>query len=598
MPSGTQARGGSSSAVRSRGSFRGTRAAPKGTGSTRVEYEILPAYTSTPLPVRLREKPRRSEGGKVATARPLSYSGESLNLFTVTPRQQTAVDDHGYLGDYGSHRYPAHRGNQREAVAVMEPYQPGLRGFSLPPEPRITTPTAVAVTPYTNPSRYNTYPTYHGQDNNNISRYTTGSNSVYRDPVTELLHAVHSPDLIYPSEGSIYFKKDQNPQPFIQEKPYSNIPDNLCTDENDNLIYPIHEGSSPYPYTGGNNSFPSPGSNGSSPNLFQSSQLYRRPQNDCTYPGVHFNAGPSPFYADPHKSASYPINPHEIYAGLNSHSGESQPSTRAYEPQHSPGSQSRRKDGQPCLPDFDRCASQQTFYRQLNPRTRDASREKDLPSSTHTFEYYPCTDQLSSQPGRRAYVSHPSQERNSHSLYSHIQHPRALGTDTHPNSPDHNYYPSPQVHNPYPSLKSLRAYQSPQAQFVNEGHLVDESLIEETQDKGGPNDSNHRFRYRFYHSRIFPHYTDLVMVPYKGNDRSIVRIERLTQGDVNYRAAHFVAEGPFKGIVINKAASGRTFSFKHFSIQGKSYMSQFNDPDIKYGFSETKSGISLTDSNT
>ena len=46
------------------------------------------------------------------------------------------------------------------------------------------------------------------------------------------------------------------------------------------------------------------------------------------------------------------------------------------------------------------------------------------------------------------------------------------------------------------------------------------------------------------------------MIPFKGKDRSIIRIERMTQKQVNYDAAHFVAEGPFKGIVINKAVSG------------------------------------------
>ena len=52
-------------------------------------------------------------------------------------------------------------------------------------------------------------------------------------------------------------------------------------------------------------------------------------------------------------------------------------------------------------------------------------------------------------------------------------------------------------------------------------------------------------------------FVDLVMIPYKGKDRSIIRIERLSQRNVNYKAAHYVAEGPFKGIVINKAASGQ-----------------------------------------
>ena len=52
-------------------------------------------------------------------------------------------------------------------------------------------------------------------------------------------------------------------------------------------------------------------------------------------------------------------------------------------------------------------------------------------------------------------------------------------------------------------------------------------------------------------------FLDLVMIPYKGKDRSIIRIERLSQRNVNYKAAHYVAEGPFKGIVINKAASGQ-----------------------------------------
>ncbi len=51
------------------------------------------------------------------------------------------------------------------------------------------------------------------------------------------------------------------------------------------------------------------------------------------------------------------------------------------------------------------------------------------------------------------------------------------------------------------------------------------------------------------------------MIPYKGKDRSIIRIERMSQKQVNYDAAHFVAEGPFKGIVINKAVSGQ-YNFK------------------------------------
>ena len=74
-------------------------------------------------------------------------------------------------------------------------------------------------------------------------------------------------------------------------------------------------------------------------------------------------------------------------------------------------------------------------------------------------------------------------------------------------------------------------------------------------------------------------FVDLVMIPYKGKGRSIIRIERLTQGNVNYKAAHYVAEGPFKGIVINKAASGQLILYfiifmkevyKHFKMKRRS----------------------------
>ena len=44
------------------------------------------------------------------------------------------------------------------------------------------------------------------------------------------------------------------------------------------------------------------------------------------------------------------------------------------------------------------------------------------------------------------------------------------------------------------------------------------------------------------------------MTASKVGEESIIRLERINKRTTNLRDAHYIGEGPFKGIIVNKAA--------------------------------------------
>lgn len=53
--------------------------------------------------------------------------------------------------------------------------------------------------------------------------------------------------------------------------------------------------------------------------------------------------------------------------------------------------------------------------------------------------------------------------------------------------------------------------------------------------------------------------SEIVMTAAKQNGNAIMRLERVQRSEIDYEKVHHVAGGPYKGILINKAASGMNF---------------------------------------
>lgn len=53
------------------------------------------------------------------------------------------------------------------------------------------------------------------------------------------------------------------------------------------------------------------------------------------------------------------------------------------------------------------------------------------------------------------------------------------------------------------------------------------------------------------------HQAEVVMTAIKNEEHSIMRLERLPKALVDYSKVHHVGGGPYKGILINKQATGK-----------------------------------------
>lgn len=50
---------------------------------------------------------------------------------------------------------------------------------------------------------------------------------------------------------------------------------------------------------------------------------------------------------------------------------------------------------------------------------------------------------------------------------------------------------------------------------------------------------------------------EIVMTASKRNGSAIMRLERINHDEIDFKKVHHVAGGPYKGILINKAATGK-----------------------------------------
>lgn len=52
---------------------------------------------------------------------------------------------------------------------------------------------------------------------------------------------------------------------------------------------------------------------------------------------------------------------------------------------------------------------------------------------------------------------------------------------------------------------------------------------------------------------------EIVMTAAKRNGSAIMRLERVNHSEIDFKKVHHVAGGPYKGILINKAATGKYY---------------------------------------
>ena len=569
----------SSPAVKLRGRARKSTGATRRTVSAHIQYELLPAYTTTAKTTRPRRK-ARSVDGEVATSkssRNLSYPGERLQKSNTVPRRNkltTATNENRCYGSYSKPAHQDHHGNQqRDVTQGMTAYQlVGYRAGSLPPQLRALSPTQDTITPYSTPDEYSTFPKYYTQRNYNVNNHLEQQGRVrpksyHPDSGSGLLHAGHyQPDLTYPSERTVRFKKDNIYQPNNVQQNYNpSIQSNLYTDVNDNLVPRSSKSYSSYPTAG---------------TLEGRKQPYPS-ASDGAYPytGLHVNTG----YASPtsgggpHGSGSCHSSPHEIYTPFSTHSEGSMPSPRAH-------STPKREGSQPllCDLDLDRYISPQALYAHLsNTDLAGLPGEKKVPPQRpQALEHYPRPEDIYTLPVCRSGTPGPSTRADSRTPYNYTQEngyeiPIKISySSPHgscppgASSPDGNHLH--QASNPYGSPKTLERerprtiqrdnlepyspygtlyqrphgvagpgsykspqtqyvhasrlvddpneaegsgnYRSPQGHYVHSGRLLDEPWVEEMFNHWDPNGSIHRMHSSSFHWRIFRHYTGDVIV--------------------------------------------------------------------------------------
>ena len=490
MPSGSSpTRVSSSPAVKTRGRSRGNTGVTRRTVSAHIEYEVLPAYTSTPRPARTKRKTRSVEAGATASTRPKSHQRDKEHESNTVPRrkQQTGVGSNRHHRNQIHPRHKSYHGDQLNSGPKLEAYQPGLRAASVPPERTALSPNRAAATGNLGP--YGTFPRNRGRGNNAYPYTTGGQRAIYPDPVSELLHAIHPPDLIYPHKGSVSFKSSSTPQQSIQENHYPSILNNQYTDANDNVIYP---------YNASNGSYATPGSLNSQSGISPTEALY-------PYPGLHVNTG----------------NHHEVYVPRDTHSEGFLPSPRESEIYP----YARRQGSQPLLSEaFD---SRGALYAQIGPRTGDRSDQQGTPPTRpQRLDIYPSPEPVYSQPMRRNQAAYPNQSGNAYSPYGYHQQYTPEGHElayVSPTGGSTSSYTSPPTgsplqdygSSPYSTLQSTTSsYRSPQAQYEHKGKLIDESHAEDIHNHWEPDGTLYRTHWQSYHWRIFPYYTGWVLPKY------------------------------------------------------------------------------------
>ena len=416
MPTGSPAQRpasvASSPAVKLRGRARKSTEAARRTISTHIQYELLPAYTTTPKTTRSRRKTRRVEREAAASksSRNLSYPGERLQESNTVPRRNkltTATNENRYYGSYNQPGYQDHHRNQQHDVTRgMTAYQlVGYRAGSFPPQLRDLSPTQVTTAPYSTPDKYNTFPKHYTQRNYNVNhppeqQGRVRPKSYHPDSGSGLLHAGHyQPNIAYPSEGAVPIKKDNTYQPNNVQQNYSpSIQNNLYTDVNDNLI------SRSYGY----GSYPTEGTlqAGKQPHPSASDDAY-------PYTGLHVNTG-----YGPHGSGSSHSSPHEIYTPFSTHSEGSMPSPRAH-------STPRKEGFQPLLShlDLDRYVSPQALYAHLSNTDLAGfpGQGKSQTPKPQALETYPRPEDIYTLPARRSGTPGPSTRADSRTPYNYTQ---------------------------------------------------------------------------------------------------------------------------------------------------------------------------------
>ena len=545
MPTGSPAQRpasvASSPAAKLRGRARKSTGATRRTVSAHIQYELLPACTTTPKTTRPRRKTRSVEREAAASksSRNLSYPGERLQESNTVPRRNkltTATNENRYYGSYNQPGYQDHHRNQQyDVTRGMTAYQlVGYRAGSFPPKLRDLSPTQVTTTPYSTPDEYTTFPKHHTQRNYNVNhppeqQGRVRPKSYHPDSGSGLLHAGHyQPNIAYPSEGAVPIKKDNTYQPYHTEG----------TLQARKQSYP-NTSDGAYPYT-----------------------------------GLHVNTG----YASPSsgggplESGSSHSSPHEAYTPFRTYSEASMPSPRAH-------STPRREGSQPLLshPDLDRYVSPQALYAHLSNTDLAgySGQGRSPPQRPQTLEHYPSPEDIYTLPVRRRGTPGPSTTAENETPYNYIQDngyeipikisycsPRGSsapgarspdGSNLHKIS---NSYGSPKTlerqrprtspsdnPQPYSLYRSLQqrshgaegpgnylspqaqyvppgrqlddphgiqgpgSYRSPQAQYVHASRLLDDPWVEETFNHWDPDGSAHRMHSSSFHWRIFPHYT-------------------------------------------------------------------------------------------
>ena len=547
----------SSPAVKHRGRARKSTGATRRTVSAHIQYELLPAYTTTPRTTRPRRK-NRSVEGEAATSkssRNLSHPGERLQESNTVPRRNkltAATNENHYYGGYNQPGYQDHHGNQQHEVTQgMTAYQlVGYRADSLPPQLRALSTAQGTTTPYSTPDEYNTFPKHYIHRNYNANHPPQQQGRVrpksyhpdvrpksyHPDTGSGLLRAGHyQPDISYPSEGAVPIKKDNTYQPNNLQQNYNpSIQNNLYTDVNDKLVPRSSTSCRSYPtedtLQGRKQPYPSP-TDGAYP-----------------YTGLHANTG----YASPtsgggpHASGSSHSSLHEAYTTFSTQSELSMPSPRAH-------STPRRQGSQPLLshPDLDRYISPQALYAHLSNTNLAGypGQGKSPPPKPQPLEPYPMPEDIYTLPVRRSGTPGPIIRPDNQTPYNYTQDnsyeipikiPYSSPRGSSPpgaSSPDgnnlhkiSNSYGRPKTlerqrprtsssdnPKPYSLYGSLQqrshgaegsgSYRSPQAQYVHAGRLLDDPWVEETFNHWDPDGSIHRMHSSSFHWRIFPHYT-------------------------------------------------------------------------------------------
>ena len=497
----------SSPAVKLRGRARKSTGATRRTVSAHIQYELLPAYTTTARTTRPRRKALCVDG-EVATSkssRNLSYPGERLQKSNTVPRRNkltTATNENRCYGSYSKPAHQDHHGNQqRDVTQGMTAYQlVGYRAGSLPPQLRAFSPTQVTTTPYSTPDEYSTFPKHYTQRNYNVNHHLeqqgrVRSKSYHPDSGSGLLHAGHyQPDLTYPIERTVRFKKDNTYQPNNVKQIYNpSIQSNLYTDVNDNLVPRSSTSYGSYPTEG----------------TLQGRKQPYPSASDGAYPytGLHVNTG----YASPtsgggpHGSGSSHSSPHEIYTPFSTHSEGSMPSPRAH-------STPKREGSQPLLSDLDldRYISPQALYAHLSNTDLAGlpGQKKVPPQRPQALEHYPRPEDIYTLPVRRSGTPGPSSrtpqnytQENGYEIPIKISYSSPHGSCP-PGASSRDGSHLHQVSNPYGSPKTLErqtssdnpqpyslygslqqrshgvqgpgSYKSPQTQYVQAGRLVED----------------------------------------------------------------------------------------------------------------------------